>query len=104
MRTRTQYCQGHVRTRLDKDEDAAEDADTATATDTAGQGHGMDTDKDTDEDSRRQQVTCFLPYPSKVTPTTISLPIISKETKLVIGGKLLSLGRPSPKTSLLSGK
>ena len=35
--------------------------------------------------SRRQQVTCFLPYPSKVTPTTILLPSIAKETKLVIG-------------------
>ena len=35
--------------------------------------------------SRRQQVTCFPPYPTKVTPTTISLPSNAKETKPVIG-------------------
>ena len=35
--------------------------------------------------SRRQQVTCFRPYPCKVTLTTISLPSNAKDTKLVIG-------------------
>ena len=54
--------------------------------------------------SRRQQVTCFRPYPSKVTLTTISLPSNAEDTKLVIGWKLLSLGRPNPKKSTLSGK
>ena len=40
----------------------------------------------------------------KVTLTTISLPGNAKETKLVIGLKLLSLGSPNPKTSPLLGK
>ena len=57
-----------------------------------------------DKYSRRQQVTCFPPYPSKVTLITILLPSNARETKLVICWKLLSLGRPNPKTSPLLGK
>ena len=46
------------------------------------------------------QVTCFPLYPCKVSPTIISLPSNATETNLVIGWKLLSLGRPNPiKTS-----
>ena len=49
-----------------------------------------------------KQVTCFPPYPCKVTPTTISLPSIATETNLVIGWKLLSLGRPNPTMKMTS--
>ena len=52
--------------------------------------------------SLSQQVTCFPLYPMKV--TTIPLPSNAKETKLGIGWKLLSLGKPNPKTSVLLGK
>ena len=51
----------------------------------------------------KTKVTYFPSYPSKVTPTTISL-LAMQETKLVIGWKLLSLGRPNPETSVLLGK
>ena len=46
----------------------------------------------------------FPAISNKDTPTTISLPSNSKVTKLVIGWKLLSLGRPNSETSALLGK
>ena len=54
--------------------------------------------------SRRQQVTCFQLYPSRLSRPQSCCYSNAKETKLVIGWKLLSLGRPNPKISRLLGK
>ena len=54
--------------------------------------------------SRRQQVTCFRPYPSRLSRPQSRRYGNTKETKLVIGWILISLGRPNPTTSRLLGK
>ena len=54
--------------------------------------------------SRRYQVTCFRLYPSRLSRPLSRRYSSAKETKLVIGWTLLSLGRPNPKISRLLGK